>query len=452
MTELYSKENLDTENLNAKNCQIQDLANTAFPFTYTDFKKFYKSQDDTDILDRILSTIYSNPLIELHKGSFADIIICLSLRSDVKEILKIFPDEIWKCLDSKHFNFPVLESKGSYPAAVIDNQSLVNNIQNISTCSSSLALALLYTVLKNISTCFENENPTLAKLIDTIDTSKASLNIVTYNVWGLPPLFKGSAPKRFELIGKELQKQNLDIICLQEMWDKQTAKIIDTLSYPFCANGGRYPGLRNASGLVTLSRYPIIEEAFYPFKDSSLIERIVKKGVLRTCIATPYGEVEVLNVHMCSDSETSVAKANAIRMKQVREIISIIESLSNDRPVIVLGDFNVSDGDQDSELLLQNLQHDLFLRSHVDAPLLEQKSTFDYDKNSWASKYKKIGVGFRSESSRLDRIHLNGGFSTAFCVETEVCFTKPLLNKEHHLSDHFGLKARLTFFDWLFSR
>jgi len=91
-------------------------------------------------------------------------------------------------------------------------------------------------------------------------------------------------------------------------------------------------------GLVIFSKFPIIRYKFIPFNQftPSLIEHIGRKGVLEATIETPYGVVQLFNIHL------HVGKhflAHSIRVKQLKSVLELMKSYGN-VPVILAGDFN----------------------------------------------------------------------------------------------------------------
>ena len=106
--------------------------------------------------------------------------------------------------------------------------------------------------------------------------------------------------------GRELRTHRFDVVGLQEMWTRQTQTIFREAGYRYAApygNGNWRPRLRflKKSGLVTLSRHPIVESEMLPFSRTCGLERFVRKSALFTrirCSSNRY--VDVYNLHMMS--------------------------------------------------------------------------------------------------------------------------------------------------------
>ena len=166
--------------------------------------------------------------------------------------------------------------------------------------------------------------------------SPLRLKLVTYNIWGLPSWMTGAPSGRYPRIARELERLDPDIILLQEAWTAKARK-----SAP--ANGrwavARAAGQRTffqQSGLVTLSKFPIIGGEFYPFSRAAFPDRFVQKGVLKVTVQLPGGPVlNVWNVHLQDGGSPE------IRLSQVRELVSRIQQSKDDQVAdLVGGDFN----------------------------------------------------------------------------------------------------------------
>jgi endonuclease/exonuclease/phosphatase family metal-dependent hydrolase len=163
-----------------------------------------------------------------------------------------------------------------------------------------------------------------------------SLKLVTYNVWGLPSWMTGARSDRYPQIARELERLDPDIILLQEAWTSKARK-----SAP---NNGRWAIARAAgqhvffqqSGLVTLSKFPIINGKFYPFSRAAFPDRFVNKGVLKVTLRLPNGPVlNVWNVHLQDGGPPEVRRC------QVRELVSRVQSAEDGQIAdLVGGDFN----------------------------------------------------------------------------------------------------------------
>jgi endonuclease/exonuclease/phosphatase family metal-dependent hydrolase len=163
-----------------------------------------------------------------------------------------------------------------------------------------------------------------------------SLKLVTYNIWGLPSWMTGARPGRYPRIARELERLDPDIILLQEAWTAKARKAApDNGRWALARAAGQHSFFQQ-SGLVTLSKCPIVGGEFYPFSRAAFPDRFVKKGVLKVTIQLAEGQVlNVWNVHLQEGSSSE------IRRSQVRELVSRVQAAEDGQIAdLVGGDFN----------------------------------------------------------------------------------------------------------------
>lgn len=145
-------------------------------------------------------------------------------------------------------------------------------------------------------------------------------------------------PWRFDLIRAELPGFNADIIALQETFDSLTKKLAKTNGYNYYAFGNfaGFPYIVD-SGLLTLSKHPIIKTDRITFRDCSGADCFARKGVLFTRIQHPQlGTIDIYNTHLNAGSNNDY-----IRAKQVLQIHAFIyKNSQSGNPIFVAGDFN----------------------------------------------------------------------------------------------------------------
>jgi len=170
----------------------------------------------------------------------------------------------------------------------------------------------------------------LVILLVLFTSSKAnSISVVTYNV-------------NYSLINTDivniLDSINADVVCLQET-NREWEQIIRTGlkdKYPFI--NFRHYG--RASGLATLSKYPIIKTNFLKNDPGWFPARII------TILKNQY-TIQLLNTHLKPKLSNkgligwnAYFKASEIHIK---EISHFIKYLKPNLPTIILGDFNEND-------------------------------------------------------------------------------------------------------------
>lgn len=183
--------------------------------------------------------------------------------------------------------------------------------------------------------------------------NRSSLSLLTINLWGLPVKLPGHAQKeRFQNIPQMLFKGQQDIICVQEIFSKRLRKrLLKSIpsSYAvfsdYSCNETIFGWVKKDchGGLMTLSKYPIIEETFYRYpksRDMRLEERAGEKGFLLTKIRINEEYIYVINTHLYS-GPSEVDEMHRLRqIKYMHEVLSEIPSF-NHHYAIMLGDLNV---------------------------------------------------------------------------------------------------------------
>ena len=140
-------------------------------------------------------------------------------------------------------------------------------------------------------------------------TSASQLKIVSFNIWDLPYWFVKNRRQRILQIADYLQRLDAEIICLQESFDVHHRRLLyEHLGLERYYTSGGFEETRKVpfavfdttGGLVIFSKFPIIQHTFIPFNHftPSLVERIGRKGVLEATIETPYGTIQVFNIHL----------------------------------------------------------------------------------------------------------------------------------------------------------
>ena len=163
-----------------------------------------------------------------------------------------------------------------------------------------------------------------------------SLKLVTYNIWGLPSWMTGARPGRYPPIARELERLDPDIILLQEAWTAKARTSAPANGRWAIARAAGQHTFFQQSGLVTLSKWPIVGGEFYPFSRAAFPDRFVNKGVLKVTVQLAGGQVfNVWNVHLQEGDWPE------IRLSQVRELLSHVQAAEDDQVAdLVGGDFN----------------------------------------------------------------------------------------------------------------
>ena len=191
---------------------------------------------------------------------------------------------------------------------------------------------------------------------------KNDFKITSYNVWGLPVTLPGHEDDtRFPIIADSLIKLSSDILCLQEIFSTQfrhlnLPKLMDQYYYfsDYTCNQSIVPCVQRDAhgGLAHFSRFPILEEYFFPFPDVEGMrweEKLGAKGCLLSKIDLPTGMVWVVNTHLYSGP---TIKDETIRMAQIKIIETAIQNLHTKLPVVLAGDLNIAHPCLENDLMV----------------------------------------------------------------------------------------------------
>jgi len=281
----------------------------------------------------------------------------------------------------------------------------------------------------------------------TIDGNKSDISILTFNVW-MPHVWLPENKKHERLIHlpDSLLKYNADIICLQEVFDLRARKtIIESFHNEYFFNRETLCKQKVwkvfskdcFGGLLTLSKFPIVEEHFYehlPFKGSNFAERLGKKGFLITTVMTPAGQINVINTHLYSGIK---AKHQRYRLDQIKYIEKVCrERHVFNKPTFFVGDFNIlhpqlckSYSYDTTPFVYHYLIDSLQFTDAVDL-IRDKELTYDPEKNKYANLWYNRSYGRQRFDYILFRIPNGYGIKT---LNRKVIFNSGFL-----LSDHFG--------------
>lgn len=238
-------------------------------------------------------------------------------------------------------------------------------------------------------------------------TSAAHLKIVSFNIWDLPYWFVKNRHQRILRIADYLRGLDAEIVCLQESFDVQHRHLLyERLGVERYYTSGGFEATRKVpfavfdttGGLVIFSKFPIIQQQFIPFSHftPSVVERIGRKGVLEATIETPYGPMQVFNIHLHVGSHFFAHKIRVKQLNSVLERMAIQPHVSS----ILAGDFNENALMEQNKFvtMLQSkgLRHSLYFEKYEFMPSYRIKNPLV---NTWINREKY--------SRRLDYILVN---------------------------------------------
>jgi endonuclease/exonuclease/phosphatase family metal-dependent hydrolase len=240
--------------------------------------------------------------------------------------------------------------------------SLLQQIRS-ATATAARAILLLWLPSLLLTTGCRNPNPHTIRAWNpphppthhANPTTSTNLQLLIYNIWGLPAWMNGAPPSRYADIATEIEQLQPDFIFLQEAWSTASLSAIPQ-NTSWSAAGYQQPDcFFQRSGLVCLSRHPILEAKFYPFKKVRLPDSIVQKGALKITIDLQSGHtLNLWNVHLQS------GPPNPTRIAQIHELTQWVQN-ANDNQIadIVAGDFNCTPDSPAYALLVHHFGEDL---------------------------------------------------------------------------------------------
>ncbi|MBK9138695.1 MAG: endonuclease/exonuclease/phosphatase family protein [Verrucomicrobia bacterium] len=186
-------------------------------------------------------------------------------------------------------------------------------------------------------------------------TENLELEVLTFNVHGLPRWLGGPPADQFDRIAAAIQEEAADIVLLQEAWTRAARRSAPHDPGWNIATGIRGDTFFEQSGLVTASRFRIIGGEFRRFSRASLPDSLVEKGALKVTVVLPGGlRANVWNVHL------QAGRAAHIRAHQAAELIRWVREAEDGQALdLVGGDFNCTPDGPEYRALAADLGADV---------------------------------------------------------------------------------------------
>ncbi|WP_328484120.1 endonuclease/exonuclease/phosphatase family protein [Streptomyces sp. NBC_00377] len=257
------------------------------------------------------------------------------------------------------------------------------------------------------------------------DKSVKALRLLTMNT-----LFTGDVPARLRALGAALDRADYDIVCLQEVMFRRNARLIRRAApaYRHCAYSGT---VLLKGGLVLLSRWPISRWRFvrYPMTGPVRGELLMRKGAQLASVATPDGELVVVNTHLSANRDDDWSPTNRytrIAGAELARIAGLIAAVEPSLPIAVAGDLNVP---RDSAALAH------FVATTGLRDILADDTRPTYRPTPrWPSPPALDHVLVRAAAGET----LTGGADLVF--QDKVTLAD---GRQAYLSDHYGVQAHL---------
>ncbi len=307
----------------------------------------------------------------------------------------------------------------------------------------SITIVFLFFIFQGVAEFTPNNIYSSKKISLIASVDESDISIMTLNTWGLPIWYPNSNKKeRYKMIKEFVSNSDFDILALQEVFDR---KLINTLNLGnvqnYCSFSDYSCGRLEAAflkmdcygGLMTLSKYPIIEERFFKFPiehDYKLEESIGQKGFLVSTVVTPKCTLQIINTHMYSGSSKEDERHRLAQVKYMNKIINADENLKS-FPIVLAGDLNtqhpstLTSSDEESGIVYDYVIDNM---NFIDFDKKIEKDEFTYDNsvNRYAaSKGKKQKIDYVLTKSS-NNIQLEEKSHKVLCINNEA------------ISDHNG--------------
>ncbi|MBT7611135.1 MAG: hypothetical protein HN576_15345 [Bacteriovoracaceae bacterium] len=269
---------------------------------------------------------------------------------------------------------------------------------------------------------FIQSSLTLLLLLTAFNINASELKVMTYNIWGLPfPIAKRI--KRFKVLKKIIAKQDVDFIGFQEAFTRTALKVTKHKNFPHVAYGPKKCLLNLSSGLVLISKYPIVKTDTIKYKECQGWDCRANKGVLFAQVNIKNELIDVYVTHLNAEGEDF-----GPRLSQMNQLIKFVQKNSTGNKTIFLGDFN--------------FQPSSFLHDHMTTILGLNDSHQEYVlDNPDLSADERNGYTNRKLTKRIDYVWS----SPELLVNESKVIMKERLYKNETLSDHKAVRTSLNY-------
>ena len=173
-----------------------------------------------------------------------------------------------------------------------------------------------------------------------------SLKIISYNIDGLFAHYNYTNYLNIsKYIRNLLLNENVDIICLQELWSKDIYnliinKLLDLDLYIAQPPTNLKYCIGEHSGLLTISKYPIIETDYLCYDRLNFTCNFTRKGLQYIVIDINNEYIPIINTHL----QSSFSKFNLNYQEKAIYQMNIINNYLQENKIdncIILGDLNL---------------------------------------------------------------------------------------------------------------
>jgi endonuclease/exonuclease/phosphatase family metal-dependent hydrolase len=265
------------------------------------------------------------------------------------------------------------------------------------------------------------------------------LSIISYNTWGLPINLSGhDQERRFTNMGSAILDVQADIVALQETFHPE---LRSTLLQDLHKHYYTYSDYRSSrsiwglaqmdlhGGLMTLSKYPIASEMFFPYpvnESTSFIEKAGAKGFLLSKIKFGEQYVFVVNTHLYAGNHPKAEYQRKLQMEYMHQTLNQLGL--QDETIVLVGDFNIH-----HPCVAQSEVYDVITK---DFQYVDSKPTIT-DEDYTMDNIKNPFVNQKEPRTKLDYIFTSSGFAAKY----EIVNQARTMTHENPFSDHFGWRV-----------
>lgn len=207
---------------------------------------------------------------------------------------------------------------------------------------------------------------------EPVSNQSNELKVLSYNIYALP-MIASKIPERLAELPKHLN--GYDVIMMQEAFASSRSGFLNQMAveYPYQTHipvGSGY-NLYD-SGLVIVSRYPIVKTAQLIYPDCTGTDCFADKGVLYAEIIKNGKAYHVTSTHTASFDTNEARALRQVQFKQIRQLVNQ-QNIPAFDAVLMGGDFNVN------KLIWPQDYQDMLINLNAKAPASTgyTASTFD---------------------------------------------------------------------------
>ncbi len=176
------------------------------------------------------------------------------------------------------------------------------------------------------------------------------IRVLTLNVWALPWPLSEQPDARMEAIGSQFGALEADVVAFQEAWSPSARRrLVEAGRRAGYTHLWSRPGSIGASGMLVLSRLPIVASHFVRFALCGFPQAVTHgdyyggKGIAVLTLDTPEGPVALLTTHLIPHYG-DYGPDDRYLGHRIAEVVEVAAELAKiDLPTIVVGDFNFSE-------------------------------------------------------------------------------------------------------------